>query len=190
MVKKKTFEEEYKKKILEKYARVVCINSAKARELIKQLNYQTDPYLLQCIAQTYFDESLFNEDGSQRSYFEGRKLRLAEKYIIKAFTIKENCIDVLYALGKVRKAYKQYDLAAFCFREVIKLGSKRIGLKDRCTDHSLLKTKVNDSKFQLYRVYHDSGNLSLSRKYLSMYKLGLKRGVDSIFKPLEKFLLE
>src|SRR5215217_414303 len=126
MIKERAYSKALREKILEKYRVAVCSDSAKARNLIKRLDYQDDTYLLVCIAQTYFDESIFNDDGTQREYFEGRKLRLAEKYMIRAFTLNEDCIDVLYLLGKVRKAYRQYDLAIYCFKRIIELSPKGI----------------------------------------------------------------
>ena len=190
MIRERAYSKLRQQKTLEKYRAAVCVDSAKARKLIKELDYKDDAYLLTCIAQTYFDESLLNDDGTQREYFEGRKLRLAEKYIIKAFILNEDCIDVLYLLGKVRKAFRQYDLAIYCFKHIIELREKGISTKDKCTDRSLIKVKANDSKFQLYRIYHELNETDTSRKYLSQYKAGLKRGIETIFKPLEKYLLD
>ena len=178
-----------REQILKKYYSIVGTNSAEARKLIKKLDYKEDPYLLQCIAQTYFDESLFNEDGSHKTYFIIRKLKLAEKYIIKAYIINEDCIDVLYTLGKIRNGFKQTDLAIYCYKRIIEIGAKKIAKNDICTDRTLVTVKVNESKFQLYRLYHDKGDFGLSKKYLTMYKRGLKKGIWSLYKPLEKFLM-
>jgi len=190
MIRERAYSKQLREKTLEKYRAVVCVDSAKARNLIKDLDYKDDAYLLTCIAQTYFDESALNNDDTQRKYFDGRKLRLAEKYIIKAFILNEDCIDVLYLLGKVRKAFRQYDLAIYCFKRIIELSAKSLSAKDKCTDRSLVKVKANDSKFQLYRIYHDLNETDTSRKYLSQYKAGLNRGIETIFKPLERFLLD
>lgn len=190
MIKERAYQLELREKVLAKYQVAVCSDSAKARKLIKQLNYREDPYLLVCIAQTYYDESAFYDDGTPREYFEGKKLRLAEKYMIRAFILNEDCIDVLYLLGKVRKAFRQYDLAIYCFKRLRELSRKVIPAKDKCTNHSLVKVKANDSRFQLYRIYHALNERALSKKYMSQYKTGLNRGVDTIFKPLEKFLLD
>jgi tetratricopeptide (TPR) repeat protein len=138
---------------------------------------------------TYFDESLFDDDGNHRVYFLMRKLKLAEKYITKAYKINDGCLDVLYTLGKVRNGFKQTDLAISCYKKIIKIGSKKLPKEDTCTDRSLVSMQVNDSKFQLYRLYHDKGNLALSRKYLAMYKNGLKKGIETIYKPLDNFLM-
>ena len=190
MIKERVHSKLLREKILESYRAAVCVDSAKARKLIKELDYKDDAYLLTCIAQTYFDESLLNDDDTLREYFEGRKLRLAEKYIIKAFILNEDCIDFLYLLGKVRKSFQQYDLAIYCFKRIVELSAKGIPTKDKCSDHSLVKVKANDSKFQLYRIYHDLNETDTSKKYLSQYKVGLKRGIETIFKPLEKYLLD
>ena len=189
MIRKKPFDELHKKQILQKYYAIVGKNSSQARSLIKRLKYKQDPYLLQCIALTYFDESRLNNDDSQRLFFDGRKLRLAEKYIIKAYIINEDCIDVLYTLGKIRNAFKQTDLAIYCFKRIITIGGKKLSDKDNCTSRMLVKERVNDSKFQLYRLYHDKGDFQRSKKYLINYKNGLKKGIDNIYKPLENFLM-
>jgi tetratricopeptide (TPR) repeat protein len=176
--------------VLKKYYDIVATDSAKARQLIKQLDYKKDPYLLQCIAQTYLDESLFKNDGSSRGYFITKKLRLAEKYIIKAFEIRPKHSEVLWTMGNVRNAFKQTDIAIFCFKRIIELGIKNVINKDEDQDFRYAQMKINDSKFQLYRLYYDKGDLTLSKKYLAMYKRGLKKGIKTIYKPLEKFLMD
>jgi len=190
MIKEKMFEDRYREQTLQKYYNTIGNDSAKARSLIKKLNYKQDPYLLECIALTYFDESRLNDDGSSREYFIMRKLRLAEKYIIKAYILNEDCIDVLYTLGKVRNAFKQTDLAIYCFKRIIEIGSRKIPNRDTCTDRSLIKIKVNDSRFQLYRLYHDKGDYTRSKRYLISYKKGLEKGLKTIYKPIENFLME
>jgi tetratricopeptide (TPR) repeat protein len=189
MIKEKTFQKNYKEKILQKYYNTVGTDSAKARSFIKKLNYKHDYYLLGCIALTYFDESFLNDDGDKREYFDMRKLRLAEKYIIRAYTLNEDCIDILYTLGKIRNAFKQTDMAIYCYRRIIEIGLKKIPKKDISTDRSFVQMLVNDSKFQLYRLYYDRGDFLLSKKYLAMYKIGLKRGIKTIYKPLKNFLM-
>lgn len=42
----------------------------------------------------------------------------------------------------------------------------------------------------MYRIYHDLNEKNTSRKYLSQYRAGLKRGIETIFDPLEKYLLD
>ncbi len=190
MIREKMFEDRKKEQTLKKYYNTVGSDSTKARSLIKKLNYKQDPYLLRCVALTYFDEGRLDEVNSPRKYFDVRKLRLAEKYIIKAFILSEDCIDVLYTLGNIRNAFKQTDLSIYCFKRIIEVGSKKIPKKDKCTDRSLVKEKVNDSRFQLYRLYHDKGNYRLSKRYLLMYKNGLKKGIETIYKPLEKYLMD
>lgn len=184
------FEEHRRERILKKYYKAVGEDSAKARGIIKELKYKNDPYLLRCIALTYFDESRLYNDNTPREYFDGRKLRLAEKYIIRAYTINEDCIDVLYTLGEIRNGFRQTDLAIYCFKRIIEVGSRKIPNKDTCTDRSIVRVKVNDSRFQLYRLFHDKGDCIRSKKYLSLYRHGLRKGIETIYKPLEKFLME
>jgi hypothetical protein len=190
MIRKRKIKEYGNERILQKYYDTVGTNSAKARSLIKKLDYKQDPYLLRCIALTYFDESRLNDDDSPKEYFAMRKLRVAEKYITKAYKLNEDCIDVLYTLGNIRNGFKQTDLAIYCFKRIIEVGSRKIPNKDTCTDRSLIEIKVNDSRFQLYRLFHDKENYSLSKRYLSMYKKGLKKGIMTIYKPLERYLME
>lgn len=63
--------------ILEKYSEIISTDSVKARKLIQKLDYKEDPFLLQHIAQTYLDESRFEEDGTPREFLNWRKLKAA-----------------------------------------------------------------------------------------------------------------
>jgi hypothetical protein len=96
-------------KMLEKYWSIVGSDSVKARELIKQLDYKEDYYLLRCIAQTYLDESRFEDDGGSRLRpdIDKRKWRMAERFIIKVFSINPGSAEVLYTMGEVRKIWRQ-----------------------------------------------------------------------------------
>lgn len=174
--------------ILEKYRNTVSSDSVKARNLIKQLDYKDDYYLLHCIAQTYLDESRFFEDGTTRDYLDKRKRRLAERYIIKAFTINSDSAEVLYTMGEIRKTFHQYDIAIYCFEKILKLKIKDIANGMYGRGVAFAQELVNDSKFELYRLYYESSP-TLSKKYLKMYKKGLEKGVKTIYKPLKKFLM-
>ena len=175
-------------KIIRLYRNVVGKDSAKARSIIKKLDYKSDPYLLQCISQTYLDESRFDEDGEMRERVDWRKWRLAEGYIIRAFLLDNNDADVLWVMGAVRKQNMQIDIAIYCFRKIIRLGVKRIANGKRKGGLEYAKEMVNDSKFQLYRIFYDQ-NPSLAKRYLSAYKKGLSAGAPTIFEPLNRFLL-
>lgn len=175
-------------KILEEYRETVAIDSEKARWLIKKLNYRNDPYLLQCIAQTYLDESRFDNSGNLRAKIEWKKWRMAERYIIKAFDLDPNCLIVLYTMGSLRRTRGQNDIAIYCFQKLIKLGAKARKSFDGTLDVDLKLTLINDSKFELYRLYYLSDR-RLSKKYLDGYLQGIEKGVYTIYKPLKKFLL-
>lgn len=178
-------------KTLEQYRNIVGKNSARAREIIKKLDYKEDYYLLQCIAQTYLDECRFEDDGKNgmRMYVDKRKWAMAERYIIKAFKIKPDNAEVLYTMGEIRKIYEeQRDIAIYCFEEIIKLGVRKIASDKYSRGTAFAKELINDSKFELYRIYHAT-NPGLAKRYLSMYKRGLDKGAGTIFKPLRKFLL-
>ena len=178
-----------KEKILEEYRNILTTDSVKARALIKRLDYKEDPYLLQCIAQTYLDESRFYEDGRPREDLEWRKWRMAERYIIKAFELDSNCLLVLSTMASVRRSSAQKEIATYCYEKIIKLGVK--GAKSaKCEfDVDFAKELINDSKFDLYRLYYED-NPKLSKKYLAMYKKGLEKGITTIYEPLNEFLLD
>lgn len=176
-------------KILQEYHDTVGTDSLKARNLIKKLDYKENHHYLQCIAQTYLDESRFEDNGTMRIYWDKKKWRMAERYIIKAHIINPDCADVLSVMGEVRKLNGQMDIAIYCFEKIIKLGIKGISYSGCKLNVEHAKEIINDSKFELYRIYHDT-NPKLSKRYLAMYKKGLEKGVYTIFKPLKKFLLD
>lgn len=178
-----------REKVLDEYFKTVAKNSLKARNLIKKLDYKEDHYLLRCIAQTYLDESLFEENGKMRLYIDKRKWRLAEHYIFKAFKLNPDCLDVLYTMGSVRRTNNQTDIAIYCYGRIIKMGVKGIGSGVGKIDREYALELINDSKFELYRLYYDK-DPGLSKRYLSMYNSGLKKGIRTIYKPLRKFLLD
>lgn len=178
-----------KEKIIEEYRNIVGVNSAKARGLIKKLPYKKDYYLLQCIAQTYLDESRLDAEDNMRVYLDKRKWRMAERYIINAFKINPDSPDVLYTMAGVRKANDQNEIAIYCFKRIIELGIRRIAHGEYGRGVAFAKELINDSKFELYRLFHET-NAGLSKRYLSMYNKGLKQGIHTIYKPLNKFLLD
>ena len=175
--------------MLAKYRETVAIDSAKARGYIQKLNYRENFYLLQCIAQTYLDESRFEEGSDKmRKTIDLRKWRMAEKYIIAAYTLNSNNAEVLYTMGEVRKVNHREDLAIYCFEKIIKLGVNKIARQEYSRGNAFAKELINDAKFELYRL-HFYDNPKLSARYLRMYKSALAKGVDTIFKPLRKFLV-
>lgn len=175
--------------MLAKYRELVATDSVKARACIMRLDYKNNFYLLQCIAQTYLDESRF-EDGSNKMRKEVnlRKWRMAEKYIIKAFKINDDNAVTLYTMGEIRKLGRQNDIALYCFKRIIKLGVNTIAKQEYSRGKSFAKELINDARFELYRLYFDT-DPKKSVKYLSEYKVNLKKGVETIFHPLNKFLL-
>jgi hypothetical protein len=172
-----------------KYRETVAVNSIKAREYIQKLDYKNNFYLLQCIAQTYLDESRF-EDGSSilRKEINLRKWRMAERYIIRAFNIDDDNAEILYTMGEIRKLGNQNHIAEYCFKRIIKLGVNAIAKQEYSRGKSFAKQLINDAKFELYRLYFHE-NPKLSSKYLREYKSELEKDIATIFKPLKKFLL-
>ena len=174
--------------IIENYRNIIGSDSIKSRNLIKKLEFQEDGYLLQCIAQTYLDECRFEIDGSMRLYIDKRKWRMAERYIIKAFILDPNNAEVLYTMGNVRRTIGQNDIAIYCYEKIIKLGAKKISLNKYSRGIDFARELINDSKFELYRLYYKE-NKVLSGKYLVQYKRGIKKGITTIYNPLTRFLL-
>ncbi|MBL0741413.1 hypothetical protein [Chryseolinea lacunae] len=175
--------------MMAKYRALVAFDSVKARARIMQLDYGNNFYLLQCIAQTYLDESLF-EDGSNkmRKEINLRKWRMAEKYIIRAFSIEDDNAETLYTMGKIRKLSSQTDIAIYCFKRIIKLGVNAIARQEYSRGKAFAKELVNDAKFELYRLYFET-DPKKSAKYLEEFEANLKKGVGTIFQPLCKFLI-
>ena len=174
---------------LYKYRELITTDSVKARECIKRLDYKNNFYLLQCIAQTYLDESRFDDGtNTMRKEVNLRKWRMAEKYIIKAFSINDDNAETLYTMGEIRKLGNQNHISIYCFERIIKLGVNTIAKQEYSRGKFFAKELINDAKFELYRL-HFCENPELSAKYLKDYKNGLDAGITSIFKPLKKFLL-
>jgi hypothetical protein len=114
---------------------------------------------------------------------------MAEKYIIKAFELDFDCLIVLSTMGSLRRSAGQKDIAIYCYEKIIKLGIKGAKSSDACDlEIDFARELVNDSKFELYRLYYEDNPL-LSKKYLAIYKAGVEKGINTIYRPLKKFLL-
>lgn len=150
--------------VLQKYYEIYFENTTQARLLIKKLDYQNEPYLLSEIAKSYFDEG---------------KLRLAERYILKAFSIDYLNSDVLWVLGLVKWDYGQIENAIFCFKEIIRIGTRRINKSGYNKTLDIALAQINDSKFQLYRLLKDIKPAE-AKRYLKMYEKGINKGFYTI----------
>lgn len=153
-----------KNKVLQEYRDIYFEDTTKARLLIKKLDFKNDPYLLSEIALSYFDEN---------------KIRLAERYILKAFSMDYLNSDVLWVLGLVKWDYGQIDNAVFCFKEIIRIGTRRIKKSGYNKTLDVALAQINDSKFQLYRLLKDS-DPPVAKRYLKEYEKGLKKGIFTI----------
>jgi tetratricopeptide (TPR) repeat protein len=177
--------------VLERYDRYGVKDAAKARRVIKQADFRADAYLLKCIAVTYSDESMFRNETEMRKVFIKRKLNLAIKYIEKAIALKPECRDILFVRGVIYNANGDTWTAIDCYIKIMELGED-LREDANCSDSDLpfVKMILNDARFQLYRLFHDLEEYELSGKFLRAYKRHLRKGVDTIYKPLEKFLME
>ncbi len=174
-------------KIIDEFYEIELNDPSRARELIKKLDYKNDHNLLKKIAMTYLDEAQFDNSGNWRFFPDWRKLRMAERYILKAFEIRPSCSLVLWILGKVRTAYSQNNAAIICFQDIIKMGAKRISKSCCKLEYEDALAQVNDSRFQLYRLFYKT-DTSKSKQYLAKYKKGLESGIWTMFDPLNDFL--
>lgn len=153
-----------KDKVLEKYFDIYHDNIREARLLLQKLKCKDDPFLLSSIAKSYFDEN---------------KLRLAERYILKAFALDYLNPKVLWVLGLVKWDYGQIDNAIFCYKEIIRIGTRRVAKTGYNETTDIALARINDSKFQLYRLLKDS-NPPVAKRYLKDYEKGLKKGIFTI----------
>jgi hypothetical protein len=149
-----------KDKILEEYHNIYFEDTSKARSLLKKLEYKNDPDLLSSIATSYFDEN---------------KLRLAERYALKAFDLDYLNPRTLWILGLVKWDYGQIENAIFCFEEIIRIGTRRIRKTGHNETIEVALSRINDSKFQLYRLLKDT-SLAVANRYLKKYEKGLRNG--------------
>lgn len=156
--------DKFKQKVLQEYYETYSEDTTKARSVIKKLDYKNDPYLLSEIAKSYYDE---------------KRLRLAERYILRAFSIDYLNSDVLWVLGLVKWDYGQIENAIFCYKEIIRIGIRRIGKSGYDKTLEIALAQINDSRFQLYRLLKDS-NPSAAKRYLKGYEKGLEKGIFTI----------
>lgn len=158
-------------KVIKQYHKLISKNPEKARLLLKKLDFKQDHYVLFCIANTYWEE--YRKGAS--------KLRLTERYVTMAFNLNPECPFVLWLLGMVKWDYGQIDAAIYCYEDILELGTTGI-IKEGCAkDKNVAKAQVNDSKFQLYRLYKDT-NPKLAEKYLTQFKNSWNRGVFTLMR--------
>lgn len=179
-----------KEKILDNFNKYVLNDSAKARAIIEGIDYENDPYWLRCIALTYKDEALFFKNGKMRKVFLTDKLKSAKKYIKKAFKLNPNCRDVLYTKGVIYNALGDIYTAIDCYISILELGEKTDKISN-CSNSELpfIQMILNDAKFQLYRLFYDLEDFEMSNKFLESYKENLNKGVNTIYSPLENFIM-
>jgi len=149
-----------KNQIIQEYYDIYFEDTTKARDLIKKLDYKNDPNLLAEIATSYFDEN---------------KLRLAERFAIKAFELDSLNPRVLWILGLVKWDYGQLNSAIFCFQEIIRIGTRRVNKTGYGEDLNVALSRINDSKFQLFRLLKKI-KPTVAKRYLKEYEKGLQKG--------------
>lgn len=177
--------------LLNEYYNYVGTDSARARSVIFKMNYQSDGYLLSCIALTYRDEAIFFKNGRTRNDIKVEKMILAKEYIDMAYEISPLCRDVLFMKGTIYNSLHDQFSAIDCFIKILE--SKEDGsLPHNCSesDSAYIKMVTNDARFQLYRLFHNIQEFDISGKFLKEYKTNLKKGVKTIYIPLRTYLVK
>jgi len=164
--KKKGFEthSRIRENVLSSFYEIYDEDTTRARSLIKRLDFKNDPFLLSEIAHTYFDEG---------------RLRLAERFSLRAFSIDYLNPSVLWILGLVKWDYGQHENAIFCFEEIIRLGTSRRAKSGSNESIESTHARINDSKLQLFRLLRNK-EPERAVQYLKSYERGLKRGYFSL----------
>lgn len=179
-----------KNKPLEEYYKYVGSDSQKARKEIEQLNFKKNAYLLSCIALTYKDEGKFFKNGRGRKKIKLDKIEEAKKYIDRAFEINPNCRDVLFTKGEIYNALGETITAIDCYIKILEL-EEDLSSVSNCSNSDLpfVQMLFNDAKFQLYRLFYDLEDFEMSNKFLEAYKENLEKGINTIYSPLENFVM-
>jgi tetratricopeptide (TPR) repeat protein len=179
---------EDQKKALENYDKLIVGDPKKARDEILKLKYQDNAYLLMCIALSYRDEAIFFNNGKERKFIKLDKINLAKEFIDKAINISPNCRDVLFIKGTIYDVLDNVEIAIDCFIKIIKNGENQT-YSFNCSSSELwyVQMIINDAHLKLYQLFKAS-NKKLANKFLREYKSNIKRGVKTIYMPLEKFL--
>jgi len=161
----------------------------KARKFIEQCSFENDPYLLSRIAQTYLDEALFFKNGNLRKKIVKENLNLAKQYIDKAIIINPECRDILYIKGLIYDSLDEIYESIDCFIKILKT-EENLEVELNCSQSELwfVQMMLNDARFELYRLFYDIQSFEISNKFLKEYKKHLKKGVETIYTPIEKFL--
>lgn len=180
-----------KNTLLQEYHNHVGSDSAKARAAVLKMPYKKDAYLLCCIALTYRDEGMFFKNGKARKRIGVDNMNLAKQYIDKAFKLSPLCRDVLFIKGTIYNALGDPYEAIDCFLAILK-SEEDDSPTFNCSgsDEPYIQMLTNDARFQLYRLFHDIGESKISDNFLYKYKKGLKRGINTIYKPLKNYLVK
>ena len=162
-----------KEDVVNQYYDIYFQDTTKARNLIKKLDYKNDPNLLSSIATSYFDDN---------------KLRLAERFAINAYKLDSLNPKVLWILALVKWDYGQLDSAIFSFQEIIRIGTRRVDKTGYGENMEVALSRINDSKFQLYRLLKEV-KPAVAKRYLREYEKGIKNGlftlVDTYYQQVE-----
>jgi tetratricopeptide (TPR) repeat protein len=183
--------ENYRDVIIQEFNTLVSIDSLKARKVIKKLKYSNDAYLVRCIALTYKDEAIFDTNWKLKDVknYDYRKLKMAKKYIDRAFNINPNCRDVLFTRGTIYSQLGDKYTAIDCFTRILELKKSKDKIVNCAEENSrYIRMVYNDTYLKLYQLFWDIGSKKTARSLLRQYKDGLKKGADTIYKPLKNFI--
>lgn len=168
--------------LLENFKETVGKNSRLARSYIESMDYESNAFLLNCIALTYRDQAVFKKNGKYRKKKKNKYLKLAIKFSNKAFELNHRCINVLFIRGTILISLNRIEEAINCFGEIIQIedfASPDINCSNMTIDELLMVQ--NDAYFRLYHLFKDNYSKKVAKKFLKQYKKGLKKGIDTIY---------
>ncbi len=171
------------------YYESVVNNSELARGYIEKLNYSNDPYFLNCIELTYRDQSIFKKNGDARKNLTKRYLNLAKDFNDKAYKLNPSCIEILFIRGTIYNLLYEFQEAIDCFIKIFEtenIHNKKVNCGNDSKD--VLMMIQNDAYFHLYRLFLKINSSKIANKFLKVYKEGLKKGISTIYMPIENFM--
>ena len=136
-------------------------------ELRKKLQlYPDDHYLLVLLGSIYREE---------------KRYTLAWKYIYKAFEINPYCPTVMWHFADISFVIGEIIWAQVTWQKLLKMGYRRVAF-GKCGEGSKWALSlINDTRYRLAMSYLKT-NPSLAKRYFTLYRKQIKKGVKSIYK--------
>lgn len=102
-------------------------------------------------------------------------------FISRALKINKHCPWVLWHFADISDMLCKYEWARTIWLHLIRKGTKRLCKAGGCeTDLEDSASIINDCRYRLHLSF-ETENPSLSKRYLTLYKKYVKKGVKSIY---------